>query len=78
MTRSAFTIISSMRAAIRCFSSSCRAKLWHRFGREIPIVELFERPTIANMAEALRGPDVDDPPIAEQGEFAQSGTSFAA
>jgi amino acid adenylation domain-containing protein len=54
-----------------------QSRLWHRFGREIPIVELFERPTIANMAEALRGPDVDDPPIAEQGEFAQSGTLHA-
>jgi amino acid adenylation domain-containing protein len=52
-------------------------RLWRRFGREISIVELFERPTIADMAEALSGSDGDGAPNVSQGEFAQSGTIHA-
>jgi amino acid adenylation domain-containing protein len=54
-----------------------QSRLSRRFGREISIVELFERPTIADMAKALTGPDADSARIVAEDEFARSGTIHA-
>jgi amino acid adenylation domain-containing protein len=54
-----------------------QSRLRHRFGREIPMIELFQKPTIASMASYFTASSVSSVELPGEGHPSLSGTAHA-